>query len=183
MVFLRLQPLTIFIVVFLTIGLGSTMISRMILNLRAWNHSEEENDEMHGMVDLAARRTGGGRPGKSSDGFTRFHTRQESSDRGVSVWIDRPQRQPRLWGGAGPSNPACDRGVSMHTEVVTIVDSPYPFVSIDTMREPTPPFERTITVPLIPPSHDYEPLGNCKPHSPLPTPHSQPASPPMQAPY
>jgi len=150
MVFLRLQPLTIFIVVFLTIGLGSTMISRMILNLRAWNHSEEENDEMHGMVDLAARRTVDDRPGKSSDRFTRIHTRQESTDRGVSVWIDRPQRQPRLWGGgAGPSSYACDRGapmqtesdrgVSMHTEVVTIVDSPHPFVAIDTTREPTPP--------------------------------------------
>jgi len=118
------------------------MVSRMVLNLRlnlrAWNHSQEENDEMHGMTDLSARRTGGSRHGQSSDGFTRFHTpsRQENYDRDVSVCIDRPRRQARLWGGAGPSNHARDRGVSMHTEVVTIVDSPDPFVVIDVTREP-----------------------------------------------
>lgn len=55
---------------FLTLGLGSTLVSRMVLNLRSWSqHSAHYGDdagwrfdspprnrhEMHGMVELARR--------------------------------------------------------------------------------------------------------------------------------
>lgn len=68
--------MNIYMVLFLTIGLGSTLVSRMVINLRSWNRIPEYPDlpldglthskrhmgsgDVSNMFELATRRTGGG---------------------------------------------------------------------------------------------------------------------------
>jgi hypothetical protein len=111
-------------VLFFMIGLGSTMVSRMILNLRGWSRLREE--EMHGMIDLATPRTDD-QPRKSSSDFRIPQTRmgQGSYDREASVRIDRFRRSSRQSGGSGEAtgtpNRTWDRGVTLQTGGVIIV--------------------------------------------------------------
>src|ERR1700733_5613809 len=110
---------------FLTLGLGSTLVSRMVLNLRSWSqHSAHYGDdagwrfdgpprnyhEMHGMIELAARQSKYISP---------------RGDLDISVHIDGPVRgpMPTYNTGAGTGDKPLQRRIMIKRETAIIVDN------------------------------------------------------------
>jgi hypothetical protein len=113
------------------------MVSRMVLNLRQWSRSHEEIEEMLSMINLAPRRVGDGLLPAPYDNFTYMGPR--NCDRRVSVRIVGLQHAcgwsagPRKTGRA--PNRAGNRGISVQTEVLTIVDD-LSLHDVDVEKEP-----------------------------------------------
>jgi len=122
--FVRGDSSTVYMALFLTLGLGSTLVSRMVLNLRSWSqHSAHYGDdagwrfdgppgnhhEMHGMVALATRESKYISP---------------RGDLDISVHIDVPVRgpMPTYNMGAGTVEKPLQRRIMIKRETVIIVD-------------------------------------------------------------
>lgn len=150
-------------VLFLTIGLGSTMVSRMVLNLREWSRLRE--GEMHSLVHLATPPLHREQPWKSSSDFRipQARTRQGSYSREASVQIDKlghPSRQSSVSGKAkGTPNCTRDRGATIQTQVVTAVDNSN-LPSVIDIEEQSPSVLRS---PARRTNHDQQNMLGCLP--------------------